>query len=266
MIDTHCHLDAAEFNPDRDAVVERAHAAGVNAIVIPAVERANFDAVIAARESYTGCYPALGLHPMYIQRHQPEDLAALRAAIEAHHPIAVGEIGLDFFVPGLDAAQQEFYFVEQLKIAKDFDLPVLLHVRKANDQVLKQLRRFKVKGGIAHAFNGSPQQAAQFIKLDFKLGFGGAMTYTRALNLRRLAVELPLEAIVLETDAPDIPPSFAHKQRNSPEYLPAIADTLASLRGLSLREAAEATTANAEHVFGVRFNNAPRTTVENVTN
>lgn len=250
MIDTHCHLDAIEFDLDRDAVVERAHTAGVSAIVVPAVERANFDAVIATRASYTGCFSALGLHPMYIHRHQPEHLAVLRAAIETHHPIAVGEIGLDFFVPELDAAQQEFYFVEQLKIAKEFDLPVLLHTRRANDQVLKQLRRFKVKGGIAHAFNGSPQQAGEFIKLNFKLGFGGAMTYTRALNLRRLAAELPLEVIVLETDAPDIPPSFAHKQRNSPEYLPAIAETLASLRGLSLQEAVDATTANAKHVLG----------------
>ena len=252
MIDTHCHLDAAEFDLDRDAVVERAHSAGVSAIVVPAVERANFDAVIATRTSYTGCYPALGLHPMYIHSHQPEHLAALRVAIETHHPIAVGEIGLDFFVPELDAAQQEFYFVEQLKIAKDFDLPVLLHTRRANDQVLKQLRRFKLKGGIAHAFNGSPQQAGEFIKLNFKLGFGGAMTYTRALNLRRLAAELPLEVIVLETDAPDIPPSFAYKQRNSPEYLPAVAATLASLRGLSLQEVENATTVNAKYILGLK--------------
>ena len=167
LIDTHCHLDAAEFDPDRDAVYQRAHAAGVAAIVVPAVEFANFDAVRRACVDYPGCFPALGMHPMYIARHRPEHLAALRAAIEKQRPVAVGEIGLDFFVPDLDPATQEFYFVEQLKIAREFDLPVLLHIRRANDQVLKQLRRINVRGGIAHAFNGSRQQAEEFLKLNF---------------------------------------------------------------------------------------------------
>jgi len=189
---------------------------------------------------------------MYIGRHRPEHLEALRAAIETQRPVAVGEIGLDFFVPGLDPATQEFYFVEQLKIAREFDLPVLLHIRRANDQVLKQLRRYQVKGGIAHAFNGSRQQADEFLKLNFKLGFGGAMTYPRALNLRRLAADLPLHAIVLETDAPDIPPLSAHKQRNSPEYLPEIAQTLADLRGMEIDDVAAATTRNADTVLGLQ--------------
>jgi TatD DNase family protein len=185
------------------------------------------------------------MHPMYVARHRPEHLAALRAAIEKARPVAVGEIGLDFFVPDLDPATQEFYFVEQLKIAREFDLPVLLHIRRAADQVLKQLRRYKVQGGIAHAFNGSRQQAGEFLKLNFKLGFGGAMTYPRALNLRRLAADLPLQAIVLETDAPDIPPLSAHKHRNSPEYLPEIAHTLAALRGLPVEMVVSATAENA---------------------
>jgi len=251
LIDTHCHLDAAEFDPDRDAVYERACAAGVEIIIVPAVELANFDAVLQTCRRYPGCVPALGMHPMYIDRHRPEHLDALRAAIEIYHPVAVGEIGLDYFVPDIDPATQEFYFVEQLKMAKEFDLPVLLHVRRANDQALKQLRHYKLKGGIAHAFNGSPQQAEEFMKLGFKLGFGGAMTYTRALNLRRLAQDLPLEAIVLETDAPDIPPVSVHKQRNSPEYLSQIAAELAALRGISVEKVAAVTTRTAQQVFGM---------------
>ena len=251
LIDTHCHLDAAEFDADRDQVVARSRVAGVGRIVIPAVALANFDAVLQACNLYPECVPALGMHPMYIGMHRPEHLQVLRTAIEQHQPVAVGEIGLDFFVPDLDPAAQEFYFVEQLKIAKEYDLPVLLHVRKANDQILKQLRRYKLKGGIAHAFNGSPQQAQEFIKLNFKLGFGGAMTYPRALNLRRLATELPLESIVLETDAPDIAPVFAHKQRNSPEYLAQIAAVLAELRGLSLEQVVAATGSNAAHILAL---------------
>lgn len=244
LIDTHCHLDAAEFDADRAQVVARALAGGVGLIVIPAVEQANFQEVLETCARYPRCAPALGLHPLYVERHQPHHLAELRAAISRHHPVAVGEIGLDYSAPGFDQAAQEFYFVEQLKIAKEFDLPVLLHIRRANDQVLKQLRRFRGRGGIAHAFNGSRQQAEAFLGLNFRLGFGGAMTYPRALNLRRLAAALPLDAIVLETDAPDIPPEFIGKGRNCPEYLPQIARVLAGLRGQTPEEISEATGRN----------------------
>jgi len=252
VIDTHCHLDAAEFDPDRDEVYARARAAGVETLVVPAISAANFAPVLATCRRYSGCLPALGLHPMYIGEHRPEHLDALRAAIDQEKPVAVGEIGLDFFVPDLDPAVQEYYFVEQLKIARDHDLPVLLHVRRAVDEVLKQLRRVKVKGGIAHAFSGSRQQAEAFIKQGFKLGFGGAFTYSRANRLRTLAAELPLEAIVLETDAPDIPPAFlAPRARNSPEYLPRIAEALATLRGMTPEVLAEATARNARAVLKV---------------
>ncbi len=250
-IDTHCHLDAAEFDADRDTVMQTTLANGVERIVIPAVEQANFKAVLDTCQRYPQCVPALGMHPMYIHKHRPEHLQLLRDAIAQFKPVAVGEIGLDFFVPDLDPVTQEYYFVEQLKIAKEFDLPVLLHVRRANDQILKQLRRYRVKGGIAHAFNGSPQQANEFLKLDFKLGFGGTITHSRALNLRRLVVDLPIEAIVLETDAPDIPPSFANKQRNSPEYLPRIAVEMANLRRMELSEFASKTSRNARQVLGL---------------
>jgi TatD DNase family protein len=249
FIDTHCHLDAAEFGADRDAEYARAVAGGVSIQIVPAISRDNFAAVAATCERYPGCRPAWGLHPMYLHVHRPGHLAALRAQIEAQRPAAVGEIGLDFFVRDLDPATQEFFCVEQLKIAKDYDLPVLLHGRKANDELLKHLRKIKVRGGIAHAFNGSAQQANEFIKLGFKLGFGGAFTWPRANKLRRLAVELPLDAIVLETDSPDIPPVWIGRGRNAPGELPRIAQTLAELRGVDVGTVAQATTRNARELL-----------------
>ena len=249
FIDTHCHLDAAEFDADRDAAYARAVAGGVGIQVVPAVSRDNFAAVAATCARYPGCLPAWGLHPMYVPVHRPEHLADLRAQIELERPVAVGEIGLDFFVKDLDRAAQEVFLVEQLKLARDHDLPVLLHCRRANDELLKQLRRIGVRGGIAHAFNGSPQQAGEFIKLGFKLGFGGAFTWPRANNLRRLAAELPLDAIVLETDSPDIPPVWIGRGRNAPGELPRIAQVLAELRGIDVESVAQATTRNARELF-----------------
>jgi len=248
--DTHCHLDAAEFDVDRDAVYAAAIASGVDTLVIPAVSRDNFAAVAATCEHFPGCLPAWGLHPMAIDVHRPEHLADLRAQIAAQRPVAIGEIGLDLFVD-LDYPTQEYFYVEQLKIAQEFDLPVLLHCRRANDPLLKHLRKIRVRGGIAHAFNGSPQQADEFIKLGFKLGFGGAFTWPRANNLRRLAVDLPLEAIVLETDSPDIPPAWIGRGRNAPGELPRIAQTLADLRQVDLAVVVQATTRSARELFGL---------------
>ncbi len=248
-IDTHCHLDAAEFEADRDAAAETARSAGVVTIVVPAVEAANFAAVRDCCRRYPGCRPAYGIHPMFTPQARDEDLQILRDWLEREQPVAVGEIGLDGFVAGLDPERQRHFFVEQLKLAREFDLPVLLHVRRAVDLVLRELRRYRVRGGIAHAFNGSRQQADAFIELGFKLGFGGAMTWTRATRLRELAAGLPLKAIVLETDAPDIPPSFIGGARNAPAYLPRIAETLAELRGETLAEIAEITTKNAENIL-----------------
>jgi TatD DNase family protein len=258
LIDTHCHLDAAEYEPDREAVVDRARLAGVGCIVVPAVAASNFPATVACRR-YAGIEIALGLHPMYVHVHREEHLALLARSVEADRPVAIGEIGLDRFQscidrPGVlehDLALQEFYFGEQLKLARRHGLPVLLHVRRANDQVLKQLRRIRVPGGIAHAFNGSAQQAGEFIKLGFKLGFGGAFTYTRASNLRQLAETLPLESIVLETDGPDIPPEWIARKRNEPGELARIAEALAAIRHLRADEVAEATTRNAREILGL---------------
>ena len=248
-IDTHCHLDAAEFAADRDAVAAAARAAGVATIIVPAVAAANFAAVRDCCRRYPGCLPAYGIHPMYTPQAQDADLLTLRDWLARERPVAVGEIGLDFFVPGLDPQRQLEFFVAQLKLARDFELPVLLHVRRAVDPILKELRRFKLRGGIAHAFNGSRQQAEMFIGLGFKLGFGGAMTWDRATRLRELAATLPREAIVLETDAPDIPPAFVGRARNEPAFLPRIAMTLCEAWSLPPSEVAEITSQNAQSIL-----------------
>jgi TatD DNase family protein len=250
LIDTHCHLDAEEFGDTQADIVREAYAVGVKRIIVPSVARANFDIVHSLCEQYPNCAPAYGIHPMYTDTAMPDDLLVLRNYLQQHRPIAVGEIGMDFFINHYDQARQEFFFVEQMKLAREFDLPVLLHIRKATDTILKNLRQHKVRGGIAHAFNGSRQQADEFIKLGFKLGFGGAMTYSRATKLRELAATLPLESIVLETDAPDIPPDFLERGRpNKPEYVAGIAEILAKLRGISTAEVAQVTTANARTVL-----------------
>lgn len=251
LIDSHCHLDAIEFDSDRDAVAQNALKTGVKMIVIPAVHRQNFNQVVNIADKYQNCCFALGIHPMYVDGAQPSDLVELKRLIEVENAksnsklVAIGEIGLDFFVTQANRETQEYFFAEQLKIAKEFNLPVILHVRKAVDDVLKHLRRVKVQGGIAHAFNGSAQQAQHLIDLGFKLGFGGAMTYSRALHIRDLAKNLPIEAIVLETDSPDIPPEWVGtKGRNSPVELLKIAEILAALRGLNCAQIIEITGKN----------------------
>ena len=256
-IDTHCHLDAHEFGDESAAQALQARAQGVGMIVIPAVATANFDVVAQLAASVDNACYALGIHPIYVPQASEDDLRVLRERVEAAmgdpRMVAIGEIGLDFFLPMLTEPalrdKQIFFFREQLKIARDFDLPVLMHVRRSQDVVLKQARQIKPAGGIAHAFNGSFQQAQGYIDLGFKLGFGGAMTFTRALQIRRLAAELPLSSIVLETDAPDISPSWVHPGRNSPDQIPRIGAVLAGLRGISADEVAATTTANAHTVL-----------------
>jgi len=266
-IDTHCHLDAAEFDADRDAVRQNAKTLGVEKCVIPAVMASHFDEVRLLAHRHADAY-ALGIHPLYTQQAEDKDLATLDAHLHAHREdprlVAVGEIGLDGFVPEINTpeafAKQTHFFEAQLQIAQRHQLPVILHVRRSADGLLKGLRQFPVAGGIAHAFNGSLQQAKMFIEMGFKLGFGGAMTYDRATKLRALATELPLSALVLETDAPDIPPHWMYttaedrekgraQGRNSPAELPRIASVLAELRGISLEELAAATSANARQAL-----------------
>lgn len=257
-IDTHCHLDAPEFEVDRAAVLARARAAGVVMQVLPAVHAAGFETVRALAHEQGLAY-ALGIHPLFVDQADDADLDRLAEALARHRDdprlVAVGEIGLDGFVPGLDWARQERYYAAQLKLAREAGLPVILHVRRSADALLKGLRRIPVAGGIAHAFNGSRAQAETFTGLGFKLGFGGSLTFDRALQIRRLAAELPTTALVLETDAPDIPPHWLYRtaaqraageaSRNEPAELPRIAAVLAGLRGWSLSETASVTRANA---------------------
>ena len=245
LIDTHCHLDAAEFDSDRDAVIDQAQRDGVAAIVIPAVEAANFATVRSLAHRVPGGAYALGIHPKYVDRALDSDLERLREALEASRDdpklVAVGEIGLDHFVPGLDRVRQQRFLEAQLRMAGAFELPVILHVRRAQDPILASLRKNRVCGGIAHAFNGSLQQANAYTNLGFALGIGGAMTDPRALRIRALASELPLEALVLETDAPDIAPIWCRGQRNTPGELPCIAEVLAALRVAPLASVIEGT-------------------------
>lgn len=252
-IDTHCHLDAAEFTNEEDVVAQAAARQQVMWIIIPAVARANFVTVASLSARQVNCVYALGIHPLYVPQADESDLQTLRMAITQAliDPlfVAIGEIGLDFFMPGMDKGvlreKQEYFYIEQLELAREFDLPVLLHVRRSQDILLKYLRRIRVPGGIAHAFNGSFQQAEAFIGLGFKLGFGGAMTFPRALQIRRLATDLPLDALVLETDAPDISPAWLHPEKNAPQHIPRIGAVLADLRGISSAQLAQATSANA---------------------
>lgn len=249
LTDTHCHLDAAEFALDRDAELARAVHGGVGRLVVPAVDRDSFDAVANLARRHGSVRAAYGIHPMFVDRAREDDLIALADVLERDPAVAVGEIGLDFFVEPRDEARQRHFLSAQLKLAKARGLPVILHVRRAVDAVLGELRRIGVRGGIAHAFNGSPEQASEFIKLGFCLGFGGAMTWPRATRIRELAASLPDTAIVLETDAPDIPPVWIGKGRNAPGELPAIAACLAGLRGVSVEQVTTFTTANAERVL-----------------
>lgn len=253
LIDTHCHLDASEFASDREQVLDASRKAGVGAFVVPAIGVDHFGGVESLVSAHDDVYFALGIHPLLVDQAADGDLETLRARVTAarSHPrfVGIGEIGLDFFVPGLDLERQEHFFVEQLRLARDFELPVIMHVRRSVDAVAKQVRRFRPVSGIAHAFNGSEQQATQMIDLGLALGFGGAMTFTRARNIRRLATSLPIEGIVLETDSPDISPAWRHPQRNSPAELPGIAQVLANLREIDPSEVAAATARNARRVL-----------------
>jgi TatD DNase family protein len=248
-IDTHCHLDASEFDADRDAIAAAARNAGVARIVIPAIGRQNFAAVRELAHRVDGGAYALGIHPLFTPGADERDLDLLRMEIEASLDdplfVGIGEIGLDYFVDGLDDARQQFFYNGQLQLAREFDLPVICHVRKSQDQVIKGLRRHQIHRGIAHAFNGSFQQAQAYIDQGMHLGFGGNLTFERARQIRRLAEQLPFDALVVETDAPDIAPSWIYKQRNSPEQIPGIGAGLAQLRGMSADATALGTTANA---------------------
>jgi TatD DNase family protein len=248
LVDSHCHLDAAEFDCDRAAVLAAARAAGVAAFLVPGVEAAGFPGLSALAEEEADIASAYGIHPLYVARAADSDLEILENWLARPETVAVGEIGLDHFVPDLPQERMEHFYECQLQLAERHGLPVILHVRRAVEDIIRHLRRRSLPGGIAHAFNGSRQQAETLIAMGFALGFGGAMSFAGSKRIRELAATLPLEAIVLETDAPDIPPEWAQGQRNEPQNLARYAGILAELRGITAEEVAAATAANALRV------------------
>ncbi|WP_457673827.1 TatD family hydrolase [Thiolapillus sp.] len=252
LIDSHCHLDMPAFDNDRQQVIENARQAGVAGFVIPGTTAERWEKVLDIASGADDIWPALGLHPYFCNEHSATDLDRLADLARSRAPVAIGEIGLDLFLPHLDERKQRYYLEAQLDLARELDLPVILHIRKANDQVLQILRQHPVKGGICHAFSGSLQQAGKFIDLGFCLGFGGMITYERSRKLRKLAKELPLDAIVLETDAPDMSGALHRYQRNSPEYLPEVLDSLARLRRESREEIARQTTLSVQQQLSLK--------------
>lgn len=250
LYDSHSHLDAPEFDADREAVLARAEAAGVAQQLVPAVAFVTWPGLKATCALRPGLKAAYGLHPMYLEAHRPEHLEALPVWIERERPAAVGECGLDFFVPGLDPDLQRHYFRRQLEIARDFDLPVVLHARRAVDEVIAMLRRIGGLRGVVHSWSGSEEQAAQLFRLGFHLGIGGPVSFERAQRLRRTVATMPIEHLLLETDSPDQPDASRRGQRNEPAFLVEVLHTVARLRGEDEAQVAEATRRNAEALFG----------------
>jgi TatD DNase family protein len=255
LIDTHTHLDFPEFDADRSAVLARCAALGVQRLVVLGVERDNWQRVWDLVQNDSRLYAALGLHPVFLDRHRPQHLTELRDWLERlsgqSQLCAVGEIGLDYFVEHLDRERQQQLFEAQLELAVEFELPALIHVRRAHAATIATLKRLAPqRGGIIHAFAGSYEEAREYHKLGFKLGLGGAPTWPQATRLRQVIARLPLEALVLETDSPDMAPSMHPKQRNSPEYLPDICTNLAELLNIAPQQLAASSSRNAAELFG----------------
>lgn len=251
LVDSHSHLDAPEFDRDRIEVLQRARVAGVSTQIIPAVAASGWEKLQALCDAESGLHPAYGLHPMTLDAHQPEHLDRLVAWIERERPCAVGECGLDFFVDGLDPETQRRYFVRQLEIAREFDLPLILHARRAVDEVILALRRIGGLRGVVHSWSGSEEQARQLWALGFHLGIGGPVTYERARRLRSIVAQMPIEWLLLETDSPDQPLAAHRGARNEPAYLLEVAETVAQLRGVETATIAATTAANARALFGL---------------
>ena len=253
LIDSHCHLDFKQFDLNREQIVSHCVQMGIKDIIIPGVTASSWDKLLTVCQSSTTLHPALGLHPMFMDEHEPKHLIDLEAFISQHSVIAIGEIGLDFYTPNHDKNSQIELFSQQLKIAQQAKLPVLLHVRKAHEQAISLLKQYPVSGGIVHAFSGSLEQAEQYRKLGFLLGIGGAITYPKATRLRAMVSQLPLETIALETDSPDMRP-YEVKSHNTPENIPVILDVLTNLRPENKEQIATATTINCQRVFQLLHN------------
>jgi TatD DNase family protein len=255
LVDTHCHLDVPEFDADRDAVVARARQAGVTRQIVPAIEAKTWPGLRDACARDDGLFPAYGLHPLLIASHREVHLRELREWIERERPVAIGECGLDYWVEDLDRDVQAVYFDGQLQLAREYDLPLVVHARRAVDAVIASFKRVGKLRGVVHSFSGSPEQARQLWQLGFLIGIGGPATYARANRLRGLVAHMPLEHLLLETDAPDQPDAEIRGQRNEPARLAYVCQTIADLRGVDAEAIATATTANARRLF-----NLPNTT------
>jgi TatD DNase family protein len=251
LIDSHSHFDVAEFDGDRDAVLARARDAGVTRQILPAIGLSGFEKLRALCAAERGLFPGYGLHPLFLSEHKIEHLDELAKWLAREKPVAVGECGLDFYVPGLDADTQRIYFTRQLELAREYDLPVILHARRALDDVTAAVRRTGKLRGVVHSFSGSPEQAQQLWKLGFHIGIGGPVTYERAHRLRSIVATMPLEFLLLETDSPDQPLCGHQGHRNEPARLVDVCETIARLRGVETQEIADATTRNCERLFGL---------------
>jgi TatD DNase family protein len=257
LIDSHCHLDVDAFDGDRDVVIARARAAGVTHQVVPAIDAAGWPKLRDVSATQPGLFPAYGLHPMFLDSHRPAHLADLREWIVRERPVAIGECGLDFFLDALDRQQQASYFDAQLQLAREFDLPVVVHARRAVEAVIVAIKRVGGLRGVVHSFSGSAEQARQLWDLDFMIGLGGPVTYARAQRLHRLVASMPIEQLLLETDSPDQPLASHRGERNEPAHLVGVLDAIAGLRNNDRSAIAAATTANAERLFGLAGSASP---------
>ncbi|MGF1643783.1 MAG: TatD family hydrolase [Thiotrichales bacterium] len=251
MIDSHCHIDDETFDPDRAAVFARAQSAGVTDIVAPAVSATAWPTLASLADTYPTLHPAYGLHPVYLRLHQPEHLERLDAWLTEHPAVAIGECGLDFHDKALERDAQHYYFDAHLRLAQKHALPLIIHARHAVEAVLQRLRLFPGVRGVLHSYSGSVEQALALHKLGFYFGLGGTVTWPNARRPQQLARELPLTAILLETDAPDQSDAEHRGERNEPSYLPLIAARIAELRGIEVAEVVEQTTRNARTLFAI---------------
>jgi len=251
LIDSHCHLDASEFDPDRAEVLARADAAGIVAQVVPATTAAGWDKLRSVCAARADLHPAYGLHPVFLDEHAPDDLQRLREWIESERPCAIGECGLDYFIETLDRERQSFYFDAQLALAREYELPLVIHARRSVEAVIQAIRRVGGLRGVVHSYAGSPEQARQLWELGFLIGLGGPVTYDRAHRLRGLVSDMPLQYLLLETDAPDQPDAGIRGQRNEPARLASVLDCIATLRNEPAEAIAAQTTLNARRLFGL---------------
>lgn len=249
IIDTHCHIDLPVFDTDREVVLNTCEKLGIQQIIVPAIQASWWDSLLTITNKHKQLYPALGLHPVFIHQHQLDDLDKLESLVRANASVAIGEIGLDFYIKDTDKEKQILFFSRQLEIAEKYKLPVILHARKSHDDILNILKTKSIIGGSCHAFNGSLEQAKRYIDLGFKLGFGGTMTYPHSRKIHDLAKKLPLDSIILETDAPDMS-GYQHKgERNQPDFIIDALQALAEIKSIDQQIIAEQTTANALALF-----------------